>query len=401
MPNISIKGNRMPESPIRKLVPFAEHAKKRGIQVLHLNIGQPDILPPINVIKKINNLNISKIEYSHSAGIEKYREGIAKYYQNIDLNILKEDIIVTTGGSEALIFTLNSILDPGDELIIPEPFYANYNGFSELSSVKIKAVVSKIKNSFKLPDIKDFEKKITKKTKAILICNPNNPTGYLYTKKEIKILSKIVKKHNIFLIADEVYREFIYEKNTHHSILKEKDIKDHTIVIDSTSKRYSMCGARVGCVVSKNKEFIQTCLKFAQARLSPPTFGQLAGIAALKTKKNYFEKVISEYENRRNLLVSELNKIKGVVCPKPKGAFYCMAKLPINDSDNFCKWILKDFHVNQTTLMMAPASGFYSTKKTGQNEVRIAYVLEEKKILQACNILKKGIEVYNKLNRNL
>ncbi len=401
MPNISTKGKRMPESPIRKLVPFAEHAKKKGIKVLHLNIGQPDITPPQNVIKKVNNFNVSKIEYSHSAGIEEYREGIANYYQNINLNILKEDVIITTGGSEALIFTLNSILDPGDELIIPEPFYANYNGFSELSSVKIKAVISKIENNFKLPDIKDFEQKITKKTKAILICNPNNPTGYLYTKNEIKTLSKIVKKYNIFLIADEVYREFVYEKNTHHSILNEKDIKENAIVIDSTSKRYSMCGARVGCVVSKNKEFIKTCLKFAQARLSPPTFGQLAGIAALKTNRNYFEKVISEYENRRNLLVSELNKIQGIICPKPKGAFYCIAQLPINNADDFCKWILKDFHVKQKTLMMAPASGFYSKQSTGKNEVRIAYVLEEKKILQACNILKKGLEKYKALNKKL
>jgi len=401
MPNISTKGKRMPESPIRKLVPFAEHAKKKGIKVLHLNIGQPDIKPPKKVIKKVNNFNISKIEYSHSAGIEEYREGIANYYQNINLKIVKEDVIITTGGSEALIFTLNSILDPGDELIIPEPFYANYNGFSELSSVKIKAVISKIENNFKLPNIKDFEKKITKKTKAILICNPNNPTGYLYTKNEIKTLSKIVKKYNIFLIADEVYREFVYEKNTHHSILNEKEIKENAIVIDSTSKRYSMCGARVGCVVSKNKEFIKTCLKFAQARLSPPIFGQLAGIAALKTNSSYFEQVISEYENRRNLLVSELNKIKGIICPKPKGAFYCIAQLPIKDADDFCKWILKDFHVNQKTLMMAPASGFYSKQIIGKNEVRIAYVLEERKILQACNILKKGLEKYKALNQKL
>ncbi len=398
MPNISKKGKRMPESPIRKLVPFAEHAKKKGIEVLHLNIGQPDIKPPKNVIDKVNNFDISKIEYSHSAGLEKYREGIANYYQNINLNISKEDIIITTGGSEALIFTLNSILDPGDELIIPEPFYANYNGFSKLSSVKIKAVISKIENSFKLPDIIDFEKKITKKTKAILICNPNNPTGYLYTKNEIQTLSKIAKKHNIFLIADEVYREFVYEKNKHHSILKEKNIKDNAIVIDSTSKRYSMCGARIGCVVSKNKEFIKTCLKFAQARLSPPTFGQLAGIAALKTNKKYFKKVISEYEKRRNLLVSELNKIEGVICPKPRGAFYCIAQLPIDDANHFCKWILSDFHEKKKTLMMAPASGFYSKKTTGKNEVRIAYVLEEKKLLQACSILKKGLKKYTKIN---
>ena len=394
MPNISKKGKKMPESPIRKLVPFAEDAKKKGRKVLHLNIGQPDISPPKNVLKKVNSFNISKIEYSHSAGIESYRDGIANYYQNLNLDIFKKDIIITTGGSEALIFTLNSILDPGDELIIPQPFYANYNGFSALSSVNIKPIISKIKSSFKLPEMKDFEEKITKKTKAILICNPNNPTGYLYTKSEIKNLAKIVKKHNIFLIADEVYREFVYDNNKHYSILKEKSIKENSIVIDSTSKRYSMCGARVGCVVSRNKEFIQTFLKFAQARLSPPTFGQLAGIEALKTSENYFKKVISEYEHRRNILVAELNKIEGVICPKPKGAFYCIAQLPINNADHFCKWILKSFHVKKTTLMMAPASGFYSKKTIGKNEVRIAYVLEEKKILEACNILKKGLKKY-------
>ena len=397
MPNISFKGINMPESPIRKLVPFSEIAKKKGKEVIHLNIGQPDVKPPEQVIKKINNFNISKIEYSHSAGIEKYREGIANYYQKNNLNILKEDILITTGGSEALIFTINSITDPGDEIIIPEPFYANYNGFSKLANVEIKPVISNIKNGFRLPEITSFEKTITKKTKAILICNPNNPTGYLYTKNEIHTLAKIAKKYDIFLIADEVYREFIYDKRKHYSILSEKDISQNTIVIDSTSKRYSMCGARVGCIVSKNKNLIETCLKFAQARLSPPTFGQLAGIAALQTNEDYFKNVISEYQERRNLLVTELNKINGVICPMPKGAFYCIAKLPIDNADDFCKWILKDFDVNNTTLMMAPASGFYSTKNTGNNEVRIAYVLEKNKILQACDILNKGLKKYRQL----
>ena len=397
MPNISFKGINMPESPIRKLVPFSEIAKKKGKEVIHLNIGQPDIKPPEQVIKKINNFNISKIEYSHSAGIEKYREGIADYYQEKNLNILKEDILITTGGSEALIFTINSISDPGDEIIIPEPFYANYNGFSKLANVEIKPVVSNIEDGFRLPEIDSFEKTITKKTKAILICNPNNPTGYLYTKNEIHILAKIAKKYDIFLIADEVYREFIYDENKHYSILSEKDISQNAIVIDSTSKRYSMCGARVGCIVSKNKNLIETCLKFAQARLSPPTFGQLAGIAALQTNKEYFNNVISEYQERRNLLVAELNKINGVICPMPKGAFYCIAKLPIENADDFCKWILKDFDVKNTTLMMAPASGFYSTKNTGHNEVRIAYVLEKNKILQACDILNKGLKKYKQL----
>lgn len=397
MPNISFKGINMPESPIRKLVPFSEIAKKKGKEVIHLNIGQPDIKPPEQVIKKINNFNISKIEYSHSAGMEKYREGIADYYQKNNLNILKEDILITTGGSEALIFTINSISDPGDEIIIPEPFYANYNGFSKLANVEIKPVVSNIEDGFRLPEIDSFEKTITKKTKAILICNPNNPTGYLYTKNEIHILAKIAKKYDIFLIADEVYREFIYDENKHYSILSEKDISQNAIVIDSTSKRYSMCGARVGCIVSKNKNLIKTCLKFAQARLSPPTFGQLAGISALQTNEEYFNNVISEYQERRNLLVAELNKINGVICPMPKGAFYCIAKLPIENADDFCKWILKDFDVKNTTLMMAPASGFYSTKNTGNNEVRIAYVLEKNKILQACDILNKGLKKYKQL----
>ena len=397
MPNISFKGLNMPESPIRKLVPFAEFAKKKGKEVIHLNIGQPDIHPPKQVIKKINNFNISKIEYSHSAGMEKYREGISEYYQKNNLNILKEDILITTGGSEALIFTINSISDPGDEIIIPEPFYANYNGFSKLANVTIKPVISNIEDGFRLPKIASFEKTITKKTKAILICNPNNPTGYLYTKNEIHTLAKIAKKYDIFLIADEVYREFIYDKNKHYSILSEKDISQNAIVIDSTSKRYSMCGARVGCIVSKNKKLIETCLKFAQARLSPPTFGQLAGIAALQTNEEYFMNVVSEYQERRNLLVTELNKIDGVVCPTPKGAFYCIAKLPIENADDFCKWLLKEFDVNNTTLMMAPASGFYSTKNTGNNEVRIAYVLEKNKILQACDILNRGIKNYKQL----
>ena len=395
MPNISKKGQNMPESPIRKLVPFSEEAKKKGIDVLHLNIGQPDIRPPSNVLRKTRNFKISKIEYSHSAGMELYRKGIANYYNNINVNLSYKDVIITTGGSEALIFTLNSILDPGDELIIPEPFYANYNGFSTLSSVKIKPIMSNIKTGFKLPKIEDFEKIINKKTKAILICNPNNPTGYLYEKKEIDKLANIVKKYNIFLIADEVYREFVYDNKSHYSILKKEEIKENAIVIDSVSKKYSMCGARVGCVVSKNKEFINTCLKFSQARLSPPTFGQLAGIEALKTKQEYFTNVISEYEKRRDLLVSELNQIEGVICPKPSGAFYCIAELPIDDADRFCKWILKSFHLNNTTLMMAPASGFYANNLSGQKQVRIAYVLEQKKIILACKILKKAIKKYN------
>ena len=398
MPNISKKGTSMPESPIRKLVPFAESAKKNNIDVLHLNIGQPDIKPPEEVLNKIKNFNISKIEYTHSAGIELYRKGIAKYYNNIGINVSYEEIIITTGGSEALIFSLNSILDPGDEIIIPEPFYANYNGFATLSSVKVNPILSKIENGFKLPSTEEFEKLINKKTKAILICNPNNPTGYLYSKKEINELAKIVKKHDIFLIVDEVYREFVYENQRHYSVLNELEIKENTIVIDSISKRYSMCGARIGCITSRNKKLIQTCLKFAQARLSPPTFGQLAAIEALKANKEYFKNVIEEYEERRNLLVSELNKIDGVFCPKPTGAFYCIAELPIDNADKFCKWILENYNLNNRTIMMAPASGFYTNKEIGNKQVRIAYVLNKDKIKLAVEILKGAIKKYNQKN---
>ena len=395
MPKISVKGTNMPESPIRKLVPYAEDAKKNNIEVLHLNIGQPDIQPPKEVLDKIKNFNIKNVEYTHSAGIETYRKGIAKYYNNIGITVSYEDIIVTTGGSEALIFCLNSILDPEDEIIIPEPFYANYNGFTTLSSAKVKPIISKINNGFKLPSTKEFEKLINKKTKAILICNPNNPTGYLYSKEEIKQLAKIVLKYDIFLIVDEVYREFVYDNKTHYSVLKEKNISKNAIVIDSISKRYSMCGARIGCITSRNKELIQTCLKFAQARLSPPTFGQLAGIEALKADEEYFNKVINEYEERRNLLVSELNKIEGVYCPNPSGAFYCIAELPIDDSNNFCKWILESFSRNKKTVMMAPGSGFYTKEDTGKKQVRIAYVLNKDKIYESTRIISEALKKYN------
>ena len=384
----------MPESPIRKLVPYAEKAKKNNIEVLHLNIGQPDILPPKEVLDKIKNFNISNVEYTHSAGIERYRKGIAKYYNNLNIKVSYQDIIVTTGGSEALIFCLNSILDPEDEIIIPEPFYANYNGFATLSSAKVKPIISKIDNGFKLPSSEEFEKLINPKTKAILICNPNNPTGYLYSKKEIQQLAKIVLKNDIFLIVDEVYREFVYDNKKHYSVLKEENIINNAIVIDSVSKRYSMCGARIGCITSRNKELIQTCLKFAQARLSPPTFGQLAGIEALKAKDDYFDKVINEYEERRNLLVSELNKIEGVNCPNPKGAFYCIAELPIDDSNKFCKWILEKFSLDNQTVMMAPASGFYTKLDSGKKQVRIAYVLNKDKILKATKIIKEALKQY-------
>ena len=394
MPIISQKGQKMPESPIRKLVPFAEKAKQNHIDVLHLNIGQPDIIPPKNVIEKINNFKINKIEYSHSAGMQVYREKLANYYNDISSGINYKDILVTTGGSEALSTILNCVCDPGDEIIIPDPYYANYNGFSNATNVKIKAIKCSIDENFRLPTIQQFEKEITQKTKAILICNPGNPTGALYSNQELQALAKIVKKHDLFIIADEVYREFIYDNEKHTSILSLNNIAQHSIVIDSVSKRYSMCGARVGAIISRNKSIIQTALKFSQSRLSPPTFGQIAAIEALNTKKEYFQNVIAEYDKRRQILVSELNKIPGIKCPMPKGAFYCIAELPIQNTELFCQWLLEKFHFKNTTVMLAPANGFYSAKNTVHNQVRIAYVLESKKLKLATTIIKKALETY-------
>lgn len=329
MPKISNKGNAMPESPIRKLVPFAEQAKKQGKKVYHLNIGQPDIKSPVVALEAIHNFSNKVVEYSHSAGFESYRKGLANYYQNIGIDVDYTDLMVTTGGSEALLFALNSCLDVGDEIIIPEPFYANYNGFSISAGVVVKPITTSINDGFALPNIEEFEKLITPKTSAILICNPGNPTGYLYSKEELETLRDIVIKHDLFLFADEVYREFVYDGLEHHSVLKMEGLEQNAIVIDSTSKRYSMCGIRVGCIVSKNKEVIATALKFAQARLSPPTFGQIAGEAALKTEDSYFQQVSAEYVSRRDLLIEGLNKIEGVICPKPKGAFYALSLIHI------------------------------------------------------------------------
>jgi aspartate aminotransferase len=394
MPNISNKGTKMPESPIRKLVPFAEGAKKKGKTVFHLNIGQPDIESPKLAIDAIHNFNHKVVEYSHSAGFESYRKGLATYYQKLGIDIDYNDIMVTTGGSEALLFGLNSCLDNGDEIIIPEPFYANYNGFSISAGVKVKPITTSINDGFALPAIEEFEKLITPQTKAILICNPGNPTGYLYSKEELETLRDIVIKHDLFLFADEVYREFCYDGNTHHSVLNIEDLEQHTVVIDSTSKRYSMCGIRVGCLISKNKELMATALKFAQARLSPPTFGQVAGEAALSTPQSYFDEVSTEYVQRRDLLIEGLNKIEGVICPKPKGAFYCIAQLPVDDADKFAQWLLEEFDYEGKTLMVAPAAGFYSTPNTGANQVRIAYVLNQEALTQAIVCLEKALEVY-------
>ena len=396
MPLISKKGDLMPQSPIRKLVPYAEAAKENGTKVYHLNIGQPDIKTPKVALDAVKNNNIEVLSYARSEGSETYREKLTNYYKKNNINISTKDIITTTGGSEALLFTMGSITDPGDEIIIPEPFYANYNGFSTASGVTVIPVISKIENNFALPNIDDFEKLITKKTKAILICNPGNPTGYLYSKEEIQKLKHLVLKHDLFLIADEVYREFAYDNNTHHSVMSESGLEQHAIMIDSVSKRYSMCGARIGCIVSKNRDFMNTAIKFAQARLSPPTFALLASEAALDTPQTYFDEVISEYVERRDTLINELKKIDGVKVANPKGAFYCVAELPIEDTDHFAQWILEEFHYNNETVMVAPASGFYSSAGKGKNQVRLAYVLNKEDLIKSVNILKLALATYKK-----
>jgi aspartate aminotransferase len=395
MPTISKKGVKMPESPIRKLVPFAEKAKKRGVKVYHLNIGQPDIKTPTKALDAVKNNELQILAYAPSEGSEQFRNKLVNYYKKHHIEVDSDNIVVTTGGSEALIFTIGSIADPGDEIIIPEPFYANYNGFSTASGVKVVPVTSKIEDNFSLPKIEEFEKLITKKTKAILICNPGNPTGYLYSEEEIQKLKRIVLKHDLFLIADEVYREFTYDGLEHTSIMSLKGLEQHAIIIDSVSKRYSMCGARIGCIVSKNDTFIKTTLKFAQARLSPPTYALIASEAALETPQKYFDEVKEEYVARRNTLISELQKIKGIKVTSPKGAFYCVAELPIKDSDHFAQWILEEFHYNNETVMIAPASGFYSTEGKGKNQVRIAYVLNKKDLIKSVNILAKALKKYN------
>lgn len=394
MPKISTKGQTMPESPIRKLVPFSEKAYKAGKTVYHLNIGQPDIKTPELAMDAIRVHSLDILAYTRSEGSEGYRKKIANYYEKNNIYVDASDIIVTTGGSEALLFTFGSIMDTDDEIIIPEPFYANYNGFSTASNVKVVPVISKIENNFALPPIEEFEKLITPKTKAILICNPGNPTGYLYSKEEIKQLADIVIKHDLFLIADEVYREFVYDGIEFYSIMQEDSLKEHAIMIDSVSKRYSMCGARIGYMVSRNKEVIKTAIKFAQARLSPPTLAQIASEAALDTPQSYFDDVIAEYVERRDILISELKTIEGVTVAKPSGAFYCIAELPIKDADVFAQWLLKEFDLDGETVMVAPAAGFYSTPGVGKNQIRIAYVLKKESLIRAVNILKEALKVY-------
>jgi len=394
MPGISTKGKAMPASPIRKLVPFAENAKSKGRKVYHLNIGQPDIKTPDSALNAIKNMKEEVIEYSHSAGNESYRRKLAQYYQGININVDHTEIMVTTGGSEAISFALMSTVNPGEEVIVPEPFYANYNGFSTAAGVKVVPITSGIDSGFALPPIEDFEKAITPKTRAIIICNPNNPTGYLYSEEELRQLGEIVKKHDLYLFSDEVYREFCYDGHVHFSAMYMEGLEDHVIMMDSVSKRYSMCGARVGALVTKNREVLDTAMKFAQARLSPPSFGQIAGEAALETPDIYFEEVYNEYIERRDFLVDALNKIPGVKCPTPGGAFYTVVQLPVDDADIFSEWILSEFEHNNQTVMMAPASGFYSTPGLGKQEVRIAYVLKKEDLKKAVETLGEALKAY-------
>ena len=394
MPKISEKGQNMPESPIRKLVPFAEEAKKRGTKVYHLNIGQPDIKTPQVALDAVRNNSIEVLAYARSEGSEAYRKKLASYYRSHDIDVSESDIIVTTGGSEALLFALGSITDFGDQVIIPEPFYANYNGFSVANGIEVVPIESSIDNDFALPPIEAFEEKITDRTKAILICNPGNPTGYLYSEEEIIKLKDLALKHDLFLIADEVYREFVYDGIRHHSVMSQKGLENHAIMIDSVSKRYSMCGARIGCVVSKNEEVIQTALKYAQARLSSPTFALLASEAALETPQSYFDDVIHEYDERRKILINALEEIENVRVSSPKGAFYCMAELPVEDADDFAQWMLEKFEDQGETVMVAPASGFYSTPGSGKNQIRIAYVLKKESLLRSVELLRMALDQY-------
>ena len=394
MPIISEKAILMPASPIRKLVPYSEKAKIKGTTVYHLNIGQPDIETPEVALNAVKNLDRKVIEYSHSAGFESYRNALSAYYLKNGIRVSPEDIIITTGGSEALIFGFMTTCNPGDEVIIPEPFYANYNGFAVTAGINVVPVTATIESGFALPPITEIEKKITSKTKGIVICNPGNPTGYLYSKEELEQLRGLVKKYDLFLFADEVYREFCYDGAVPFSVMNLDGIENNVIMIDSVSKRYSMCGARIGALISKNKEVMAAALKFGQARLSPPTIDQIAAEAALKTPQSYFDNVVHEYVQRRNIMIKGLNSIPGVFCPNPSGAFYCVAKFPVDNAEKFCQWLLEDFSHEGQTVMMAPANGFYATKGAGLQEARIAYVLNQEDLKNAVICLEKALEVY-------
>lgn len=390
---ISHRGRVMPASPIRKLVPYAEAAKKKGVKVYHLNIGQPDIETPAEILDAVKNADFKILEYSHSAGNESYRRKLVEYYARVGIDVNFNQIIVTTGGSEAILFGFMSCLDAKDEVIIPEPFYANYNGFAVAADVVVKPITSTIASRFQLPPMEDFEKAITPRTKAIVICNPNNPTGYLYSREELEILKAIILKHNLFLFADEAYREFCYEA-THFSAMHLQGVDDHVILMDTISKRYSACGGRIGALVTKNKSVLETVMKFAQARLSPPSYAQILGQAAVDLPGDYFEKTKAEYKLRRDTIIQRLNNMPGVFCPNPGGAFYAIARLPIDDADRFCQWLLEDFSYNNQTVMLAPATGFYGTEGLGKDEVRLAYVLGVSAINMAMDCLEKALEKY-------
>lgn len=395
MLTISNRGQQMPASPIRKLVPYAEAAKKKGTKVYHLNIGQPDIETPKLVLDAVRNSDFKVLEYSHSAGNESYRKKLVSYYQSVGINADYNQIIITTGGSEAILFAFMACMDAGDEVIIPEPFYANYNGFAVAAGVNVVPITSQIENGFALPSIEEFEKKVTSKTKAIVICNPNNPTGYLYTKGEMNALKELITKHNLYLFSDEAYREFCYE-GSQTSAMHLTGVDDNVVMMDTISKRYSACGGRIGALVTKNKTLLEAVMKFAQARLSPPSFAQIAGEAAIDLPANYFDTTKAEYQSRRDLIVKRLNAMDGVFCPNPGGAFYAIAKLPIDDSDKFCQWLLESFSFNNATVMLAPATGFYGTHGLGKQEVRLAYVLKLEDINAAMDCLEEALKVYNK-----
>lgn len=396
MPSIAHRGEQMPPSPIRKLVPYAEAAKRRGTKVYHLNIGQPDIETPPSILQAVRDADIKVLEYSHSAGFESYRRKLSEYYRRNGIDVNHNQIIVTTGGSEAISFAIMSCLDPGDEIIIPEPFYANYNGFAVSAGVRIIPIPSGIEDGFSLPPIEAFEQAVTAKTKAIMICNPNNPTGYLYSAAELSVLKEICLKHDLFLFSDEAYREFCYDGKKHISALSLEGLEEHAILMDTISKRYSACGGRIGAFVTKNQKVLDAAMKFAQARLSPPSFAQILGEAAVDLPADYFDAVHAEYNARRDLLVKRLQAMDGVTCPMPGGAFYAIAKLPVDDSERFCQWLLEDFSHNGATVMMAPAAGFYATAGRGKDEVRLAYVLNTEDINAAMDCLEAALKEYNK-----
>ncbi len=394
MPSISKKGNKIPPSPIRKLVPYDGDAKKIGIEILHLNIGQPDIKSPVESLNAVKETDLDLLKYEYSQGSLEFRNNVCNYYKKHSIYVSPDDIITTVGASEALSFTMNSICDPGDEVIIPEPFYANYNGFALASDVNVIPITSKIEDNFALPSIHEFEKKINSKTKAILLCNPCNPTGYVYSQEEIINIANLAKKNDLFIVVDEVYREFIYTDTKHFSILEDEKFSENAILIDSTSKRYSLCGARVGFIVSKNSEFIETCLKFALTRLSPPTLALIAANHALNSREDYIENVIKEYYKRREVIINELSQIDNIKFSNPMGAFYSIIKLPIENAEDFAKFLLTDFSYKNQSVMLSPASGFYSSENYGKDEVRIAFVLNSEKLKNAIKIIKLGLKEF-------